>query len=706
MPPDAPSNIELLAPAGDPEALAAALDAGASAVYLGLTTLNARRGARNFRPDELAAAVQTAHAHGARVYLTLNIDLDQREIGQAARMLELARSCGVDAVLVRDPALLALRPLYPQLEFHFSTQTCICSSVDMAAARELGAQRAVLAREMTLDEIAAASAVAGIQTEVFVQGALCFCISGRCLLSSWAGGRSGNRGTCTSPCRVPWTVGGCPVGTPLSMRDLSTVHRLADLRRCGVAALKIEGRLKSAAWVAQAVTLYRRALAGEDPADLQQRAELLGSYAGRQMTSDYLDGQRDHLTALAAGRSAPNDAAPIPQPSDVSAPAPEPQPSTDGYGLHIEPTAHGITCRCTLDQRSIQWQLPSTVVRRAHKAITVRQLLDYLARQNIDDCPALSLTSSDDQFLLVPRAANNLETQLVAAIRQLRKAPDDTIRIELPAAVRALVNLAQHSPCPQNSLHLGDPPDRARLDAHAIGGFLHALRTAGRTTAMPRGLIVENAAAPALEHLHGQCAGLDLIVALPAVFFEPDIPSLQRLCRQCADLGIPLEVNSWGGWELARQCGAAFECGPGLPVLNALAAQFLAGLGARCVTASIEADRRQLEDLSARCPVPLSLTVMGRPALLTTRVQMPRQQFLDQTLTDRRHVELTARIENGLWVFRPPQPFDLRSIRNPRISAHHLVVDLVASPDPAGDWLHRPQRSSSVFRFNYNRRLA
>jgi len=135
---------------------------------------------------------------------------------------------------------------------------------------------------MSLDEIRAASAVPGIQTEVFAQGALCFSVSGRCMMSSWVGGRSGNRGTCTSTCRVPWSVDGIAAGTPLSMKDLALIHRLDDLRAAGVAALKIEGRMKTADWVSQAVGLYRRALAGENLATLQAEIEALGAYTGRQ----------------------------------------------------------------------------------------------------------------------------------------------------------------------------------------------------------------------------------------------------------------------------------------------------------------------------------------------------------------------------------------------------------------------------------------
>ncbi|MGA2798119.1 MAG: U32 family peptidase, partial [Thermoguttaceae bacterium] len=129
-----PQDLELLAPAGDRAALEAALDAGADALYLGLRTLNARRRAKNFSPGEFVKAVETIHARGARAYLTLNIDLAQREIGQAARILELARQCRADAVLVRDPALLALRPEYPEIEFHMSTQTCMANTADVAAA--------------------------------------------------------------------------------------------------------------------------------------------------------------------------------------------------------------------------------------------------------------------------------------------------------------------------------------------------------------------------------------------------------------------------------------------------------------------------------------------------------------------------------------------------------------------------------------------
>jgi collagenase-like PrtC family protease len=739
--------------------LEAALEAGAGAVYFGLTTLNARRAARNFRQDELADAVRTIHAHGARAYLTLNIDLAQRELGQAARVLELARQRGADAVLVRDPALLALRPEYPDLEFHFSTQTCMTNSADAAAAGRLGADRVVLARELSLAEIAAASAQ-GVRTEVFVQGALCFSVSGRCLLSSWVGGRSGNRGTCTSPCRVPWTVGSEPAGTPLSMHDLATADRLEDLRRAGVTGLKIEGRLKSPDWVRQAVTLYREAMeratqrvpcgrpqrvypsegdsplspaekeAGEKPrdcvagfalspseiaaggeGDLRARAAQLGAYAGRAMTSDYLDGRRDHLTGESGREGSAGDTL-IPgceglagdtlTPGSgttrsvvVAGASPEGRGEEGTYDFSIQVQPKGIVCRFDSCGRVVEWTVPKTVVRRAHKAMPVGHVLDLLGAGPIRGFDLREASTNDPEFLMVPRAVNALMDRVGAAIHQAGKAPADRVRIELPDAVQAILEPAE--PHAANRRPLGEPPDRARLDAQAVGAFLRKVR--------PEAVIVEGLAAATLDRLLGAAGKVPIVAALAAVFFEDDLPRVRGLLAACKAARVPVEVNSWGGWRLACQAGVRMEGGPGLAVLNGLAAKVLYQNGIRSVTWSPEADRRQFEELSVHCPAPASLVVFGRPPLVTTRVRLP-ESSLGQIFEDRRGVRLAAAVEQGLAVFRPIEPFDLRDLRNERIRACHLVVDLVRSEDPAGDWHDVPQGGRRPFRFNYDRSLA
>ena len=677
---------ELLAPAGDGAAFEAALDAGADAVYLGVTELNARRGARNFRPEAFRQAVRRAHERGARAYLTLNVDIAESELGQAALLIELARDSGADAVLLRDPALLALRGEYPQLEYHFSTQTCVTNSADVAAAGDWGAQRVVLAREMTLAEIAAASAVPDVETEVFVQGALCFCVSGRCWLASWVGGRSGNRGLCTSPCRVPWTVAQQPAGTPLSMRDLATAHRLDDLRRAGVRGLKIEGRLKNADWVGRAVDLYRRTLAGETIEGLEPAADL-GSYTGRLLTCGYLDGQRSELTGRAAGRAATAERADARETASGSEAV---------YQLQILVQGPRIEIRCECRDHIVEWSIPKTVVRRPKKAVSVGALLQYLDATPLRGHRLSRAATDDPDYLLVPRASNNLINRISTVIHQAIKRRRAPLEGALPEAVRQL--LEPQTADPANRRTLGDTPDRVRLAADQVEHFLDHVRPDG-------GVIVEGATAENLRQIHKACRRIPLIVALPAVFFEDEVPVIEQLLGTCAKLRTVVEANSWGGWRMARARGVRLESGPGLPVLNSVAARALAGGGIQCVTLSIEAGRRQLEGVTANCPVSTSLVVFGRPPLMTTRVELP-EEYLDQIFQDRRGVRMVPREERGLWVFRPVEPFDLRGSQNPRIRARHLVVDLVGSPDPLGEWQQLPKPGDRPFRFNYDRGLA
>lgn len=683
---------ELLAPAGDWSALEAALDAGATAVYFGLRALNARRQARNFSQEELAKAVELVHARGARVCLTLNIDLAERELGLAARTLCWARDCGVDAVIVRDPALLALREQFPEIEFHFSTQSCITNSSDVEAAGALGVNRVVLAREMSLAEIRAASKIAGVQTEVFAQGALCFSVSGRCQLSSWVGGRSGNRGMCTSPCRVPWTPEGRQSETPFSMRDLLTAHRLTDLREAGVAALKIEGRMKNAAWVRGAVELYRRVIDGEDATELLDAAGDLGAYTGRVMTCGYLDGRRDELTG-SAGRAAGGENAT----NQTGRPSPRIEDAgTATFDMDIEISSRGIECRCRCGDRTEEWILPKTVVRRKHKAVPVGGFLTWLQQQTIRGSRAGQMTTNEPDYLLVPRAANGMVDRIGAVLSRAHKKTDQLVGVDLPESVRDIIEKAE--PSPANHMALGSTPNRVRLDAAAVGQFVRHYR--------PEAMIVEGVSAGSVPKLRRAARKTPLVIALPTVFFEEDLPRLTALLAECKQAGLPVEVNSWGGWMLARSVGVRMEGGPGLAVLNSLAARTLSQLGLRSVTLSVEADRRKLEELTAHCPVPCSMIVFGRPALLTSRADLPDEEYRDRVLVDRRDVQIKGRKQRGLWAFRPVEPFDLRDVHNERIRVAHLVVDLVGSDDPVAEFRGSLATERKPFRFNYHRTLA
>jgi hypothetical protein len=218
-------------------------------------------------------------------------------------------------------------------------------------------------------------------------------------------------------------------------------------------------------------------------------------------------------------------------------------------------------------------------------------------------------------------------------------------------------------------------------------------------------MIVEVADAAALESLLAGAEGVAVVAALPQAFFESDIPALRTLLALAARRGLTVEANSWGGWFLARAAGCTLEAGPGLPVLNSLAARALASLGFAAATLSLEADRAQWEEASAHCPLPCTLTVFGRPALLLSRAQLD-PAHLGRVFADRRGLRLKPRLERGLWVFRPVEAFDLRGIRNKRIRVRHLVADLAAAPDPVHDWLEPAPANRPALHFNYDRSLA
>lgn len=284
-------GIEVLAPAGGWEALEAAVRAGADAVYLGGQAFGARANAKNFSREELARAVRYCRQRGVRVHVTVNILLKNQELAPALEFVEFLCSLPVDAVLVQDMGLFALlRQRAPELPLHASTQMSLATPAGVGLMEELGAARAVLARELSLEEIREISNRTEAELEAFVHGALCMSVSGQCLLSAMLGGRSGNRGQCAQPCRLAFAAPG-GTGHDLSLRDLSFVEGLPRLKAAGVCSAKIEGRMKRPEYVAAATAACRLAADGEPvPRELLEKLEAVFSRSG--FTDGYLTGRR------------------------------------------------------------------------------------------------------------------------------------------------------------------------------------------------------------------------------------------------------------------------------------------------------------------------------------------------------------------------------------------------------------------------------
>ncbi len=294
--------IEILAPVGSPECLAAAVWAGADSVYLGLQKFNARRGAGNFTPEQFSEAVAFCHGHGVGVHVTLNTLLHADELEDMRRTVELICAAGADAVLVQDWAAAALvRQCAPGLRLHASTQLAVCDLAGAKLCEEFGFSRVVLARELSQAEIGAITAGCNIETEAFIHGAQCMSVSGQCYLSAFLGGRSGNRGGCAQPCRLPHTAlpgtetPGAPAPRPkepgyhLSLKDMSALSALPQLEQQGVASVKIEGRLRPPEYVAAAVHAARLARDGQ-PYDVQLLEQV---FSRSGFTDGYMQARRD-----------------------------------------------------------------------------------------------------------------------------------------------------------------------------------------------------------------------------------------------------------------------------------------------------------------------------------------------------------------------------------------------------------------------------
>lgn len=288
--------IELLSPAGSPEAVIAAVQNGADAIYMGLGNFNARRGAKNFTDEEFERSMRYCRIRGCKVYVTLNTLVNDREITQAVESARLASELGADGIIIQDLGLAyAIRQALPDIPLHASTQMSIHNLAGVEAAAEMGMTRAVLARELSLEQIKFITQHASIETEVFVHGALCFCQSGQCYMSALIGRRSGNRGMCAQPCRMQYSLGGRMDDYPMSLKDNCLVDRLHELEDAGVACLKIEGRMKRPEYTAIVTKIYSKALKEQRQPSAEEMETLEKAFSRQGFTQGYFNGDKKDM---------------------------------------------------------------------------------------------------------------------------------------------------------------------------------------------------------------------------------------------------------------------------------------------------------------------------------------------------------------------------------------------------------------------------
>lgn len=587
--------MELLAPAGSMEALRAAVCNGADAVYLGADTFNARINARNFSAADLQEAVVYCHVRGVKVHLTLNTLVLDREMPRAAELIRLAASCGVDAFIVQDLGMVSLcRQLAPDVPIHASTQMSIHSLEGVMEAAALGCSRVVLARELPAEGIAHICKKSPVEIEVFVHGALCMCYSGQCYLSSVIGRRSGNRGQCAQPCRLPYGYGRFEsTRYPLSLKDNCLAGELDELRRMGVASIKIEGRMKRPEYVAIVTRAYRTVLNGGKlmPSDLQ---ELETAFSRQGFTDGYFRGQTG--SDMFGRRQEGEDTADLFASARATYEQGEPQRIGVRFYAMIrrgEPAQlavedpDGNLCRT-------RGPVPEQAV---YRSLTPQDLEQQLKKTGGTPYLCTAVRSSLDPDLMLPASAiNAMRRDVIAELTAKRGRA-------APARLNAY----------------DEPP---RYDGIAGEPQLTiAVRTAGQITSrmlsmkptvlyVPLSELAEHPDLPQRVSVETQLAAI-----LPRVIWSGELAPVARQLRTVYEMGVrQVLAGNLGQLHIARAAGFAVRGDFGLNIVNSRAMRYLREQGLDSQLLSFELTLPQIRDISKA--VPAELLIYGRLPLM------------------------------------------------------------------------------------------
>ena len=614
--------LELLSPAGSPDAVIAAVQNGADAVYMGFGAHNARRSADNFTEDEFAKAVRYCHNRGCKDYVTLNTLVGDREM-TAADLARKASDYGADAILVQDLGLMrVLRDAVPDIPLHASTQISIHNLAGVEAAAEMGFTRAVLARELSLDQIRAISKHASIETEVFVHGALCFCHSGQCYMSALIGRRSGNRGACAQPCRMQYSMGGRMDEYPLSLRDNCLVDYLRQLEDAGVACAKIEGRMKRPEYVAVVTDVYARCIRERrtpTPAE-QEKLELAFSRQG--FTQGYLLGQKgpDML-----GTRAENDRAAEKMFSAARKAYAEGEMRRVPVKFYVMARQGEPIMAAVEDSEKHRAVLTGPVPERAERAAMSEQsLAEQFAKTGGTPYYSTGTECRIDPDLYLPASAiNDLRRRLITGLKEARAALPE--RRSLPVA-----------PLPQGKNYYSDPARIYQvLSAEQMTPELAALK--------PDYLYVPvEALGEAPERIEPFAAqGTQIVAVLPRVVTDDQAEELDGLLRTARGHGVQQAlVGNMGHIFYARRAGMQLRGDFGLNVFNSYTEELLRQAGFLSVTASFELRMAQIRDLAKA--VDTEMIVYGRlPCMITEQCVIRNSAgrcncHIQNNLTDRR----------------------------------------------------------------------
>lgn len=574
---------ELLAPAGSFEGVRAAVQSGATAVYMGFGTFNARRGAKNFTKEEMRQAISYCRARGVKTNITFNILALDKERQDAINDIKFLNEAGADALIVQDLGVAKLiKECAPDMPIHASTQMTIHTLDGALIAKELGFSRVVLSRECTLEQIKYITANAGIETEVFVHGALCMCYSGQCYLSAVIGQRSGNRGLCAQPCRLPYKYDGCKKQCyPLSLKDLSLAGWLEPIVKAGVSSLKIEGRMKRPEYAAIVTDIYAKLLKEKrrPTAEEVKTLELVFSRDG--FTDGYLTGKKgDNM--FGTKTDVPLES--VKHLYDEAA-----KRFAEGKEMPLVP----INMVCYITQNGI--------------SLTVT------------DLDGNTHNISDDEPIEMAKNKPTSSEQLEKNLKKTGGTPFDVknISVNMPDGVivpASRINAIRRQALESLLETRGKPPVRRWIEPKPLEKskqnitdmqFVAMVRTIEQAQAVKNsGISVIYAPLEVAAKAGG------LIPVMPRVYRDDEQASIEKLLETCKNNGInSVMITNIGQVELARKLNLKIHGDFGLNVYNSSCMHVLNDLGIERQVLSFEARLAQLRDLQK--PIDTILTVYG-----------------------------------------------------------------------------------------------
>ena len=587
--------IELLSPAGSMEALHAAVQNGANAVYLGCGTFNARQSAKNFTPQSLTEAIKYCHIRGVQVHLTLNTLVSDRETEECAELIRHAAASGVDAFIVQDLGVVQMcRRIAPKVPIHGSTQMTIHSLPGVLFCAAMGLSRVVLSRELNRDEIRNICRNSPIEIEVFAHGALCMSYSGQCYLSSAIGGRSGNRGRCAQPCRQCYGYSRRENRYPLSLKDNCLVSYLQELDRMGVASIKLEGRMKRPEYVAAVTDVYRKALDTGNVSKPMMDA-LLTAFNRQGFTDGYYTGNLGR-GMFGIREETPEDPTWL-RLARQSYEAAENQLVDVKFHAVICPEFSSLTVTDP-EGRSCTVQGPVPQVART-QLLTQANLAERLSKTGGTPYHCGVVTSDITPGLMLPAAAiNGLRRDALnqltairgrrenAMLLRMRKMPHFTGNRERPEFTASVTTREQIT------------AKLLKLNPTVLYVPLHIL-----------------AADP--EFTQQLVRRVTVAASLPRIVHDGELSAIRDGLRAVRALGVKeVLVGNLGLLIPAREAGMGIHGDFGLNIYNSLAMQTLRDLELQSATLSFEMTLPQVRDISKA--VPGQLLVYGRLPLMVT----------------------------------------------------------------------------------------